>query len=134
MLNQLDRLPYMYGGLGLAPIRAKLAKLLAELCPGDINGFLFPSGGGEANEAAIRMARRYTGRQKIFTQYRSYHGGSSSTLTATGDSRRWFAETGQAGFVKIFNPQPFGFSWGMSDVTAARRSLQALEEQVMMEG
>jgi hypothetical protein len=43
---------------------------MAEICPGDLNGFLFPSGGGEANEAAIRMARLYTGKQKIFTQYR----------------------------------------------------------------
>jgi len=132
--NQMDSVAFAYSGMAIVECRARLAQLLGEICPGDINGFLFPSGGGEANEAAIRIARRYTGRQKILTQYRSYHGGSSSTLTATGDSRRWFAEQGQAGFVKIFNPQPFGFSWGVSDMGASRRSLQALEEQVMMEG
>jgi adenosylmethionine-8-amino-7-oxononanoate aminotransferase len=132
--DQLNSVAFAYSGMAIVECRARLAELLGEIAPGDINGFLFPCGGGEANEAAIRMARRYTGRQKIFTQYRSYHGGSSSTLTATGDSRRWFAETGQAGFVKIFNPQPFGFSWGMSDGGASRRSLQALEEQVIMEG
>merc|ERR1719217_1825135 len=100
--KQLTTVPFTYGGLALVDIRLKLSELLAEVCPGDINGFLFPCGGGEANEAAIRMARRYTGRHKIFSQYRSYHGGSTSTLTATGDNRRWFAETGSAGFVKIF--------------------------------
>ncbi|CAE8584343.1 unnamed protein product, partial [Polarella glacialis] len=132
--EQLDSLPYLYGGLGLVPVRAKLAKLLAELSPGDITGFLFPSGGGEANEAAIRMARLYTGRQKIFTQYRSYHGGSSSSLGATGDFRRRFAESTTHGFVKFFNPQPTTFSWGATDETATERALQCLEEQFLAEG
>ena len=48
-------------------VRARLSSMLADLCPGDVNGFLFPSSGGEANEAAIRMARRFTGRHKVCT-------------------------------------------------------------------
>ncbi|CAK9077907.1 unnamed protein product [Durusdinium trenchii] len=123
-----------YGGLGLAPVRAKLARLMAEICPGDLNGFLFPSGGGEANEAAIRMARLYTGKQKIFTQYRSYHGGSTSSLGATGDFRRRFTESNTHGFVKFFNPQPSGFSWGSTDQSATRRTLATLEDQILAEG
>ena len=63
----------------LIPWRVRSRRLMAEICPGDLNGFLFPSGGGEANEAAIRMARLYTGKQKIFTQYRS-------DLEMSGDS------------------------------------------------
>ncbi|CAE7198563.1 unnamed protein product, partial [Symbiodinium sp. KB8] len=128
--EQLDSLPYVYGGLGLAPVRAKLAKLLAEICPGDLTGFLFPSGGGEANEAAIRLARLYTNKHKIFTQYRSYHGASASSLGATGDFRRKFAESGQNGFVKFFNPQPNGFSWGTTDYSATQRTLACLEEEL----
>lgn len=131
---QLETMPYLYGGLGLAPVRAKLAKLMAEICPGDLNGFLFPSGGGEANEAAIRMARLYTGKQKIFTQYRSYHGGSTSSLGATGDFRRRFAESNTHGFVKFFNPQPGGFSWGNTDQGATERTLACLEDQILAEG
>lgn len=131
---QLETMPYLYGGLGLAPVRAKLAKLMAEICPGDLNGFLFPSGGGEANEAAIRMARLYTGKQKIFTQYRSYHGGSTSSLGATGDFRRRFAESNTHGFVKFFNPQPGGFSWGNTDQGATQRTLACLEDQILAEG
>ncbi|CAK9096807.1 Ankyrin-3 (ANK-3) (Ankyrin-G) [Durusdinium trenchii] len=126
--------PIWYGGLGLAPVRAKLARLMAEICPGDLNGFLFPSGGGEANEAAIRMARLYTGKQKIFTQYRSYHGGSTSSLGATGDFRRRFTESNTHGFVKFFNPQPSGFSWGSTDQSATRRTLATLEDQILAEG
>lgn len=72
--------------------------------PGDINGFLFPSGGAEANEAAVRIARRYTGRHKVLTQYRSYHGGTTTTLGATGDFRRLWAESGVL-FPLTMNPE-----------------------------
>jgi len=75
--KQMKDLPMVYGGLGLVEVRARLAHLMSQICPGDLNGFVFPSGGGEANEAAIRMARRFTGRHKILNQYRSYHGGST---------------------------------------------------------
>merc|ERR1712176_609743 len=107
---------------------------MSELCPGDINGFVFPCGGGEANEAAIRMARRYTGKHKILNQYRSYHGGTTGTLAATGDFRRWFAEQGTSGFVKMFDSHPFGLSWGSDDATKSQLLLSMLEEQIRMEG
>jgi adenosylmethionine-8-amino-7-oxononanoate aminotransferase len=132
--QQLDRIPMVYGGIGATEVRLRLANLMSELCPGDINGFVFPCSGGEANEAAIRMARRYTGRHKILNQYRSYHGGTTTALTATGDFRRWFAEAGASGFVKIFNSQPFGFSWGDNDEHKAQLLLSMLEEQIRMEG
>lgn len=132
--KQLDSIPMVYGGIGATEVRLRLADLMSEVCPGDINGFVFPSGGGEANEAAIRMARRFTGKHKIFNQYRSYHGGTTSTLTATGDFRRWFAEAGATGFVKMFNSQPFGFVWGGDEATKTDILLAMLEEQIRMEG
>ena len=132
--KQLDTLPFVYSGLAMTEPRARLSKLLAELIPGDITGFIFPSSGAEANEGAIRMARRFTGREKIMTRYRSYHGGTTSTLTATGDFRRWFAEAGQSGFIKIADPNPFGFQWGDTEEEACERALAALHEQILMEG
>jgi adenosylmethionine-8-amino-7-oxononanoate aminotransferase len=132
--KQLDKMPMVYGGIGATEVRLRLANLMSEVCPGDMNGFVFPCGGGEANEAAIRMARRYTGKNKIFNAYRSYHGGTTSTLTATGDFRRWFAEAGASGFVKMFNSQPFGFSWGDNDADKTELMLSMLEEQIHMEG
>merc|ERR1719313_1766692 len=132
--EQMKTLPYIYSGMGVCPARSRLSKLMAELSPGDITGFLFPCGGAEANEAAIRMARRFTGRQKILTQYRSYHGGAAASLGATGDFRRSFTELGVTGFVKIFNPQPLGFTWGNTDEEATKLCLQALEEQILLEG
>ena len=132
--QQLSELPFVYSGLAMTAPRARLSNLLAELIPGDINGFIFPSSGAEANECAIRMARRFTGRQKIMSRYRSYHGGTTATLTATGDFRRWFAEHGQSGFVKIADPNPFGFQWGDTEEEAGERALAALHEQILMEG
>jgi len=134
MNNQLDQIGMVYGGIGATEVRLRLAQLLSEVSPGDINGFVFPNGGGEANEAAIRMARRYTGKFKIMTQYRSYHGGTTSTLSATGDFRRWFAEQGASGFVKMFNSQPFGFKWGDDDQSKTEILLALLDEQIRMEG
>jgi len=132
--HQLDTLPFVYSGLATCEPRARLAKLLSEVLPGDINGFLFPTGGGEANEAAIRMARRYTGRHKIISHYRSYHGGTTNALAATGDFRRWFGEQGAHGFVKAFGPSPWHFSQGRTEEEEADRALAMLEEQILLEG
>ena len=82
-------------------VRARLSVKLAELTPGDIDAFFFTNGGAEANENAIRIARLYTGRHKIGSRYRSYHGGTAGVLTLTGDPRRWAAEPGIPGVFRI---------------------------------
>ena len=134
MNEQLDQMPFAYSGIGLVPVRARLAALLSELAPGDLNGFLFPSSGGEANDCAIRLARLYTGKTKIFNQYRSYHGGTLAPLGATGDFRRRFAQDSATGFVKMFNPEPHFFRWGDTDEQACEMALSCLEEQIVAEG
>lgn len=63
-----------------------------DVTPEGITGFLFPLSGSEANEVAIRAARRFTGKSKILNAYKSYHGGTSGSLAATGDFRRAFTE------------------------------------------
>jgi len=132
--SQLDAVAHVYGGLGLVESRVRLSALLAELLPAPLSGMLFPSSGGEANEAAIRIARRYTGRHKILTQYRSYHGGTTAALGATGDFRRAYGESGVSGFVKAINPTPMSFSWGDEPLEACHRALGALEETILLEG
>jgi len=117
----------------MTEVRARLCNLLAEITPGDINGFLFPLGGSEANEGAMRIARRYTGKTKIMSAMRSYHGGTAGPLAATGDFRTRFVGE-QMGFIKIFNPHTLRFSTGASDEVAAFQSLSMLEEQIMCEG
>ena len=131
--HQLDTLPYVYGGLGLVEPRARLASLLSQVLPGDLNGFLFPSSGAEANEAAIRIARQFTGRSKILTRYRSYHGGTATALSATGDFRRNFVDDAP-GFIRLMDPNPMQFSWGRDMAEASERARGALREQVLGEG
>src|SRR5918994_1533649 len=67
--------------------RARLGAKLAEITPGDIDVFFFTNGGAEANENAIKIARWYTGRHKIFAFYRSYHGGTAGRPSPTGGPR-----------------------------------------------
>ena len=75
-----------------------------QICPGDIDVFFFTNGGAEANENAIRIARLATGRHKILARYRSYHGGTGASLTATGDPRRWAMEPGMPGIIHVPHP------------------------------
>jgi len=82
-------------------VRARLGVKLAKITPGDIDAFFFTNGGAEANENAIRIARMFTGRHKIASRYRSYHGGTAGALTLTGDPRRWAAEPGIPGVIRI---------------------------------
>ena len=92
--------------------RARLAGLLAEVTPGDLTMSLFTNGGAEATENAIKLARWYTGRHKIVARYRSYHGATAGAVSVTGDPRRWPAEPGIPGVVRMFDPYPYRCSAG----------------------
>ena len=75
-----------------AELVAILTRRLAELTPGDLTRTLFTNGGAEGNENAIKMARLFTGRHKIITRYRSYHGATAGASSLSGDNRRWANE------------------------------------------
>ncbi|GMH48761.1 hypothetical protein TrVE_jg7962 [Triparma verrucosa] len=131
--DQVDNLHFVYGGIAMTEIRARLSSLISELLPGDLVGCLFPSSGSEANEAAITMARRYSGRPKILSFYRSYHGGTKNSLSATGDFRRHYQQ-GSADFVKAFNFTPNFFEHaGADEDERVRSALLMLEEQIISE-
>lgn len=132
--KQLAEHAYTYPGMSLQPIRAKLAHLLSHIVPGDINSFFFPSSGTEANEAAVRIARLYTGRHKVATRYRSYHGGTNLSMMLTGDFRRFPSEPGAPGVLKFFDPYPYSFSWGETEEEICQKSLDHLREFVQCEG
>lgn len=123
----------MYGGLTITEPKAKLAQILNDVTPPNITGFVFPLTGSEANEVAIRSARRFTGKNKILTRYKSYHGSSANALTATGDFRRLFAENGVSGFVKFFDLQAFQFKWGNNQQDSISNYLAYLEEVILNE-
>jgi taurine--2-oxoglutarate transaminase len=130
----LDDYPiFVYPGTATEP-RARLGALLAEITPPDINTFFFTLGGAEANENAIRMARLFTGRQKILSRYRSYHGGTNLTMQLTGDPRRWANEPGTPGIIRVMDPIPYNYSFGDTDAERTENHLRYLEELIAYEG
>jgi taurine--2-oxoglutarate transaminase len=114
--------------------RSELARLVAEVMPGDLNHTFFTNGGAEANENAIKLARWVTGRDKIVVRYRSYHGATAAAVTATGDPRRWFAEPGVPGFVRMFDPYTYRCPAGHPDPCPVCSGGPHLEEILMYEG
>jgi taurine--2-oxoglutarate transaminase len=110
--------------------RARLGAKLAEITPGDIDTFFFTNGGAEANENAIKIARFFTGRHKIMARYRSYHGATAGSITLTGDPRRWAAEPGIPGVVRVLDPY-HGIERGWE---SAETSLAMIEEVIQLEG
>lgn len=134
MKAQLDKqLVYTYPGTATEP-RAELSAKMARLVPGDINTFFYTLGGAEANENAIKAARLYTGRHKILSRYRSYHGGTNATMQLTGDPRRWASEPGAPGFIRVMDPIPYNFSFGATDEEKTANNLTYLEEVIQYEG
>lgn len=133
MKKQLDTLIFSYPGTA-TEVRAKLSLKLAEMVPGDLNMFFYALGGAEANENAIRAARLSSGRQKIITRYRSYHGGTNAAMQLTGDPRRWANEPGMPGVVRVMDPHPYNYSFGDSEEEIVANNLVYLEEVIQYEG
>ena len=115
--------------------RSEAARLITELAPGDMNMVFFTNGGAEAAENALRMARISTGRHKVLTTYRSYHGATAGAIALTGDPRRWANETGFSGAVKFWGPYPYRSAFhAANEREECERALQHLEDVIMVEG
>ena len=115
--------------------RAEAARLIAERAPGDLNKVFFTTGGTEANEHAVRLARLTTGRHKVLSAYRSYHGSTSTAIHLTGDPRRWPNDTGAAGVVHFFGPYLYRSAFhATTEVEESRRALEHLDQVIRLEG
>jgi taurine--2-oxoglutarate transaminase len=114
--------------------RSELARLLAEVTPGNLVRSFFTNGGAEANENALKLARWYTGRNKIIARYRSYHGATAGAITLTGDPRRWAAEPGLPGVVRAFDPYTYRCPAGHPDPCPVCTGGPHLEEIIQYEG
>ncbi|MDI3420363.1 aspartate aminotransferase family protein [Streptomyces luteolus] len=115
-------------------VRSEAARLIAQRTPGDLDKIFFTNGGAEAVENAVRMARLHTGRPKIMSAYRSYHGATSAAINLTGDPRRWGSDNGTAGVVHFWAPflyrSPF---YAETEAEECARALQHLEDTIAFE-
>ena len=100
---QVDKFCFV-GPAYAAVSRATLGKMIIDLLPDNFGKVFFTNAGADANENAIKIARMYTGRNKVFSRYRSYHGSSFGAGNLTGEPRRYPLEPGIPGFVKFFDP------------------------------
>ena len=115
-------------------VRGEAATRIAALAPDGLEKVFFTGGGADANENAIRMARLHTGRSKVLSFYRSYHGNTGAAITSTGDPRRWPNEFA-TGHLHFFGPYPYRSSfWATTEQEECQRALEHLEEVITFEG
>lgn len=117
----------------VSKVRGDLGKKLAEICPGDLNRAFFTVCGATSNENAIKLARLYTGRHKIFTRYQSYHGATIGAISAGGDPRKIPVDAQQApNFVHFDLPYAYRYEYGEDNLL--KDAVASLERQIEYEG
>ena len=132
--EQVDQFCFVGPSYG-AESRAKLAEKIISLMPENLGKVFFTNAGAEANENAIKMAKLFTGRNKIFSRYRSDHGSSFGAGNLTGEPRRFALEPGVPGFIKFFDPYIYREAITFdSEEAATTYYLTKLEEQICYEG
>ena len=116
-------------------VRGKLARLICEKAPGQLNKVFFTNGGTDANEHAVRMARLATGRRKVLAMYRSYHGATATSIALTGDPRRWANEPSDGSVAHFFGPYLYRSAFhATTEIEESQRALEHLENVILLEG
>jgi taurine--2-oxoglutarate transaminase len=115
--------------------RSEAAHLIAGIAPDGLEHVFFTNGGAEAIEHAVRMARLHTGRIKVLSRYRSYHGGTNTAINVTGDPRRWASDYGSSGTAKFFGPFLYRSEFdSTTEEEECERALRHLRRTVELEG
>jgi taurine--2-oxoglutarate transaminase len=130
--EQAARLCAAHPNMATEP-RGRLGRLIAEVAPGDLNKVFFTLGGAEANENAVKFARLTTGKSKIISRYRSYHGATYGAISLSGDQRRTLVEPGIPGVVHVFDPYCYRCLFGHTKETCRRECITHIEETIRLE-
>lgn len=132
--KQMQEVSFVYPGMA-TDVRGQLGKKIAEITPGNLTKTFFTLGGAEAIENAIKVARMYTGRHKIITHYRSYHGATYGSMSAGGDPRKFPIDTqAMPNVVHVENPYAYRCPWNSTSIEeCGERALAHLERVVKFE-
>jgi len=115
--------------------RAMLAKMFAEITPGDLSRSFISLGGTEANEAAIKICHQYTGKRKIITRYRSYHGGTATSMSlSAGDARSWAQVMGGTEMIQVPQPYCYRCMFAQSYPSCDLQCVKYIDEAIELEG
>ncbi|MFB6306570.1 MAG: aminotransferase class III-fold pyridoxal phosphate-dependent enzyme [Flavobacteriales bacterium] len=133
--KQMEELSYVFPGM-VTKARGDLGKKLSELAPGDLNKAFFTLGGAEAIENAIKLARIYTGRHKVVSLYRSYHGATYGAISAGGDPRKHPADSQAVpNMIHVENPYYHRCPWYSSSIEeCGERAARQMEQVIEYEG
>jgi len=131
--GQAEKLCYVMPGAANDQ-RAKLGKMLAEIAPGDLSKTFLVTGGGLANENALKIARAFTRRQKVISRFRSYHGGTYGASAVTGDPRRIPTEPGVPGSLRVWDPFCYRCFFKMEYPECDLYCAEAIREVIEVEG
>ena len=133
--DQAAKLAYAMPSLATEP-RAKLGEMLAEITPGNLTKTFFTLGGADGIENAMKIARLYTGKQKIMTRYRAYHGGTFGAMSAGGDPRRLANEPGVPWIVRMQDPYAYRSPLyrGRTQEEGDQALIDQIEDTILFEG
>lgn len=134
--DQAEKMPFMGPGYSV-DVRSEAAQKIVEASGLEGAKVFFTNAGAEANENAIKMAKAYTGKWKIFSMYRCYHGATYGSGNLTGEPRRFINEPGVPGFVKYDGPYAYRAPKACkfnSEEEVTAFYLELLENQMLYEG
>ncbi len=131
--DQAAKLSFAHPAFATEP-RGLLGEKIAKVSPGNLKKSFFCLGGAEANENAIKIARAYTGRHKILSRYRSYHGATHGAIALTGDYRRLPVEPTMPGVVHFLDPYCYRCPFGWTRKTCHLECIKHVEEILAYEG
>lgn len=135
IVDQARRLPYAAPGFATES-RGRLSEALGTVLPEGLRRYFFSTSGTEANEAALKIARVVTGRRKVISRPRSYHGATAASISVTGDPRRTPVERVQTVPGTVFAPDcycyrcPLDLTYPSCHVACA----DVVDEQIRTEG
>lgn len=134
VLRQMDEVSYVYPGM-ITESRGQLGMKLAEISPGRLKKTFFTLAGADAVENAIKLARITTGRHKVITKYRSYHGATYGAISAGGDPRKFPVDRdAMPGIVHVEDPYCYRCPWGQKMESCHRECVSHLERVIGFEG
>ncbi|MGE4421940.1 MAG: aminotransferase class III-fold pyridoxal phosphate-dependent enzyme [Pseudodesulfovibrio sp.] len=130
--DQADKLSYVAPQFA-EEMRGKLAKRIIELLPEEFGKCFFTLGGADSNENAIKIARAFTGKSKIITRFRSYHGATYGAIALTGDPRRPPVEPAMPGVIHCFDPYCYRCTFGQEPESCGMQCAEHIREIIQYE-
>jgi len=134
VVKQMQQVSYVTPSCA-TQVRGELGRKLADICPGNLNKAFFTLCGATSIEHAIKLARLYSGRHKIITRYRAFHGATYAAMTAGGDPRKLPADAQQIpNIIHVEDPFCYRCPWSQEPSSCKLECASHVERVIDFEG